>query len=57
MDDESILQPGAVGALNEEQCSASPAYTTRLVGFLDSAAPSSLIDECVLSFVTLSSYV
>ena len=57
MDDELMLQSGAVGALNEEQCSPSPVYPIRLVGFLDAAAPISLIDESALSFITLSSHV
>ncbi len=57
MDDEPILQSGAVGAQYEEQCSPSPAYTTLLVSFPDSAAPISLIDEFALSFITLLSFV
>ena len=57
MDDEAILQSGAVGALYEEQCSPSPAYTTLLVSFPDSAAPISLIYECALSYVPMLSFV
>ena len=59
MDDGQIShsQSGVVGARYEEQCSPSPAYTTLLVSFPDSAAPLSLIDECALSFITPLSVV
>ena len=52
-----MSQLGAVGALDEEESSPSTVYPARLVGFLNSAAPISLMNECPLSFVTLSSYV